>query len=488
MAKRNEQIRPQRVTEPVMASYDGIFRTSFRYPPFSLDKLTQQKGYDTADDMLTMAACRAPFNLKRYAVLADGWEIVPAVMDPFDTRHAEALRYADFVRWCFQNIRSQAGLIQDFRAVLFEILRACWQGYRVSEIGYRYIEEGPYVGRLGYDGFYAKHSKQIGFDLDPRTSQVLHITSYTPGAGSLPGEERRGAVPGGYDFKVPVEKCILYTYNVDSGLPHGDGDWRANYKHWFVLDNIQRFWAIALERWGAPVLIAEAPSEDSAAFTAAQATLDAIRQGAAAVVPENIRYQIATVSQNVFEGFRIAADWHTQQIALNIQANTLSTGAGQNSLALGEVHQETGETVYQFLRRDLESVMYHQVIRRLMEVNFADFDMTLCPRLWLGGQDAGDRLKIAQMFDLLIRDGVVSRRAKFIREVLSLPPLDKEEEQMLNAEQQVEQEAQQQIADARNSGQVAAMSDAEYARAKSVLTEALLATHFASSSDPTPFQ
>ena len=41
------------IEHPVMGSYDGIFVNSYRYAPFNPDKLTSQKGFNTADDMLT---------------------------------------------------------------------------------------------------------------------------------------------------------------------------------------------------------------------------------------------------------------------------------------------------------------------------------------------------------------------------------------------------------------------------------------------------
>jgi Protein of unknown function (DUF935) len=462
------------ITTPRMAAYDGIYSSSYRFAGFTPDKLLSQKGWDVPEDMLNMAACRAPFNLKRYSILSQDWEIVPAVTDPFDTRNEQATYYAGFVRWCLTNIESPSGMEQDFRNVLFEMLRACWDGFRVSEIGYEYLEDGPYQGLLGYNGFYAKHSKQIGFEIDPRTGSVLHITSYTPGTVAFgPGQQM--TVPGGYDFDVPVERCALYTYNGDANLPFGMGDWRACYKHSWSLDNINRFWIKALERWGGPVLIAQGSAGGNLADVAS--TLDNIRDGGSAVLPDNVKFQLVQAATGVFDGYRMAAMWHEQQIAKNIQSNTLSTGEGARvgSMALGEVHQDTGETVYDYIRRGVEGVVNTQIIRRLCRLNFADFDMALCPRLVLGGQDEGDRLATMQMYDIAIKDGVVSKTAKFIREDLGMPPLDPEEQKQLEQEAQAAQEAQQQLADAKLSGRATAMNDHETARALDILTRAISA-------------
>ena len=60
-----------------------------------------------------------------------------------------------------------------------------------------------------------------------------------------------------------------------------------------------------------------------------------------------------------------------------------------------------------------------------------------------------------------------------MREELGLPPLDADEERGLAQEQTVRQEAQSQLADARNSNRIAPMSDAQAERAAELLTMAL---------------
>ena len=151
---------------------------------------------------------------------------------------------------------------------------------------------------------------------------------------------------------------------------------------------------MALERWGAPVLIAQYPAGNTRAMQDAQTALDSIRQGAAPVLPENVKYELVSVVSQVFDGFLNAIRYHNEQIATNIQSNTLTTGAGQNSLALGEVHQDTGQTVYDFMRRDLEGVVNQQIIRRLCLLNFADCDTesAAAPASWANGE-SGDRLE-----------------------------------------------------------------------------------------------
>src|SRR5689334_21992976 len=105
---------------PLLGAWDSIFAQSFRLAPYSPDLLTTQKGYDLYDQMLTMAACRAPFNLKRYAVLAKGWRVLPHERgcDPLSADHGSAHELADFVQGLLEEITlPETDQTQDFRRI-----------------------------------------------------------------------------------------------------------------------------------------------------------------------------------------------------------------------------------------------------------------------------------------------------------------------------------------------------------------------------------
>jgi len=459
---RPARLRRSRLDTPIVGAYDGVFAPSFRYPTFSLDTELAQKGYQFVEDMLHMAACRAPFNLKRYAVLQDGWSVEAAVTDPDQSEHAEAQELANRVTLALENIRdTETDLTQDLRSVLFDMMMGAWTGNRLAEIGWQFQADGPLKGKHGFQGIWVKPNKQIGFDVDTQTLAVKNITSYTPG--------------GGYDFDIPVEKCLWFVHNQSANNPQGVGDWRACYKHWFRLDANLKFWAIALERWGSPVLIMQCPASDPAEMENIERTANNIRQGSCPVIADNFRYELVSAPRSVFQGMERSAIWDTQQIALNINSNTLTTSAGQNSLALGKVHQDTALTVYDALARDLEGAFTQQVIRRFVRYNYGDRSLKICPRLRLRKQPEGNALQIAQMLQILIQGGNMPGRSKIVRQQLGLPPLDPEEEKMLDAEQRAAAEAQEQVADARCSGSVPPMSDEDAQSAIAMLTKAIYA-------------
>jgi len=461
-ATRPARLRKSRLDTPLLGAYDGIYAASFRYPTFSLDAMLAKRGYQFVEDMLNLAACRAPFNLKRYSVLQDGWSIEAAITNPNAPDQERAHQLADAVTWALNNIHDHdTDLTQDLRAVLFDMMMGAWTGNRLAEIEWQYLTDGPLKGKHGFRALYVKPNKQIGFDLDERTLAIKNITSYTPG--------------GGYDFDIPVEKCLLYVHNQSAGNPQGVGDWRACHKHWMRLDGNLKFWAMALERWGAPVFIMTYPAGSPAEIGAVQDAADKIRQGSPPILPDNVKYELLAAPRSVFVGKERSAIWDTQQIALNINSNILTTGAGQNSLALGKVHQASAFSVYDALSQDIEGVFTQQVIRRFIRYNYGDAALTICPRLRLRNEPEGDRLQISQMLQVLIQGGNMPGRSKVIREQLGLPPLDPEEERLLDAEQKAGQEAQQQFADGRLSGAVPQMSAVDAERAIAMLTRVLFA-------------
>lgn len=424
----------------LLGAYDGIYTHQFRLAQYNPDLLTTQRGYGVYDDMLTSAACRAPLSVKRYAVLHKGWSILPAVTDPTDTRHEQAKLLADAATYALSNILDPAtDEPQDFRSVLFELLAACWYGFQVSEIEWRYLEEGPWKGRLGFKRFSAKPAQQIGFELDPDTLAVLAIRPYTLGTG--------------YGEPVPTQKVVRYTYNPYKGLPYGQGDGRSAYKHWWRLDATLKFWGVATEVWGIPFLKATYPTGNKQSLETALEVLKKVRQGAPAVFPKDVEAEVvAAAGGGALEIFRSAADWDTQQIARTVLGSTLTSGEGRRtgSMALGKVHENTQDYGLLFVKEDLEALFTGTVLRRFIRYNFGPDAVDLCPRLSLGEWDERDRLKLAQMFSALITDRVIARRAKFIREELGLPPMDEAEESMLEEEAEREREFQQRQADAKN--------------------------------------
>ncbi len=395
--------------ESLVGSYYDTLVPSFRLAPYSPDVFIATKGYKTLDDMLSMIAVRSPLNIIRDAVLYKGWRVVPAVLDQANGDYVQAALMANALEYTLDNIVDASDNGYSFRQDIFELLAAIHYGFRFAEIEWRVMESGPYAGKLGLAQLAHKPCQQIGFDLDARTLRVVGYTSYTPATG--------------YQFGVPPEKALRYTFAPKDSLPYGNGLGRAVYKHSWSLDFLYRFWNIALEQYGSPFILANAPAN---LMNLAAKCLQRIRQGAPAILPDGVEASLKEITGAGIAGFKAAAEHHTQQIAKGYLGATLTSGEGQRvgSMALGKVHQDTQEYNLSGRRVDIEDVINYGLVRRWVRYNWGDAALALAPKFSLGVWDTGDMLQTAQAFAALITSEVMHPAEDQIRERLGLTPID----------------------------------------------------------------
>jgi phage gp29-like protein len=393
----------------LLGAYQAYLATSYRLPPFSDDALLAQKGYAAVEDQLSLSCVRAPFDIIRDAVLTKGWSWEPAFNDTVrDGQRAEKAReIAEALTFDCLNIVDDADNCQDLRQVVRELLVAVHTGFHVTEICWRLHESGPNAGRWGFRCFASKPARQIGFDLDRRTLALNAITSYTPLTG--------------YQFDIPPEKCLLYTYSPKDSLPHGNGLGRVCYKHGWSFDFSLKFLNVAIETFAVPFLLAKAPK---ASLALVRDVLNQVRQGAPPVLPADADAELVELSGGGIASILSAVEMHRQACAMVYLHNTLTSGVGSEggNRALGQVHQDTQQYGLDAIRTDVEMVMTHQLARRWMRYNFGPESMEFCPRFSLGQWDTGDRASLATTFETLVRMGTMHPDEPVIRRSLGLPP------------------------------------------------------------------
>lgn len=405
--------------QSVMGAYDGVFASSYRFAPFNPDALLSARGYQILRDQLTQTAVLTPLNIVRTHVLGKPWEIQPNVQDEASGDYAEAKLYADSLDYHLRNIVNKQGQVQDFRHVLWELASAVHYGFRLTEILWRLDEDGPYAGKWGFRHFSAKPCKQIGFDLDVNTLEINNITSYTPLTG--------------YQLDVPLEKCLLYTFMPEDGLPYGIATGRATYKHSWSLDNLYRFWNICLEVFGTPFLIAKAaPNSDQ--MKKALEVLKSLANGGKAVFPSNVEIQMLEQAVGGETGFLDAIEHHIRQIAYAYEHAVLTSGEGEHGAtsAGSDVHQDTADYQHCFVRTDLENVINQQLIPRYMRYNWGPKSLRLMPRLSLGQWDSVDMQLMASAFSTHISSGVMHPSEPQIRAKSGLKPITPQAQQAMD--------------------------------------------------------
>lgn len=337
----------------------------------------------------------AALSLKRWLPLSEGWRVYPA------DGSAEAAANAAFVRWCFAQM---GGTVE---SLIGDVLDAVAVGFSVVEKVYRVAERGPYHGMLVPDRFVAKDPATVGFKVD-KYGGLEAILFTVPGL--------MNAEP------LPPEKFVHYAYEAKYRSPYGCGDLVKAYRSWWSKDNALKWWALYVEKYGVTPRVAK--YEDGAGTEFQQELLEQLRISASNtefVLPKSVELELVQPDGDggAFERF---VQYHDSELAKAILGNTLLVDEGQRvgSLALGQVHLSVVEAQVRKLKREIEDrVMGEQVIRQMVDLNFAD--VSSYPRFVLPEPRREELEKLVAAISMLIDKGTVSAGEDWIREAVGFP-------------------------------------------------------------------
>lgn len=373
-------------------------------PSYNPDDLVGKRGYSIYDQMQRDAQVQACLQIKKFAVLSRGWEVHPASNDLRDREVAE------FVRFALEDMR---GSILD---VLFNALDALAKGFSVMEINYRIIDREPYRGMIGLASIKSKDPSTFVFDMDEYLN-MRSLRRANDGVVSGMNSRNTGGVPG-----LPPEKFVVYSYSPRYESPYGTSDLRAAYKHYWSKDVLMRFLNVYLEKYGSPT--AKGSYKRGTPRSAQEEllrVLDKVQQQTAIVIPDDVQVELIEAQRGGEAGYLQAMEFHDKQIAKAILCQTLTTDEGTRvgSLALAKVHMDVLKMCLRKLKRDLEeTLMCEQVVRRLVDYNFA---AAAYPSFSLGPLEDRDLDSLANAITKLVSGEVIRPDEAWIREYLGLP-------------------------------------------------------------------
>ena len=330
--KENEDITGE------LSFYKSQYYSKSQIAPYNPDGLVTKKGslgiYQT---MLNDEQVKAVLTMKKHAVLASGWKII-----------GEDEKQNEFVQKCFENISMEDKL--------FEILSALEYGFSVSEMIYD----------KGEDGIVLK-------DIKTRPPQSFEFRTDEHGNLKKDGLIQYGS---GNEIPLPVEKFIIYSYNSEFGNFYGRSDLRAVYRAWFSKDITIKFRNMYNERFGMPLVLA---NYEKSLSKSQQDDLEKIIKNIQAMtaikVPKGVEISFLEALRRGTTDYPQAIKDYDTAITRGILCPNLLgfTDINAGSYALGEKQFDVFIWILEKLRRDLESgVLYKQVIKRLIDLNFAN--------------------------------------------------------------------------------------------------------------------
>ncbi len=293
------------------------------------------------DQMQTDAMVQTALTVKRLAVVAAPWQVVPADASP------AAQARAAFVT---DNFRLMQGSPIN---ILNQAMDAFAHGWSIQELVYEL--RGDHIGLRAVK---AKDARYFGQEFDAY-GNLTHLTL------QLPGEEK---------LSLPPDRFVIMRNRQSPLHSQGQSDLLAAQPHWQAKRQLLSAWKLHLEKFAMPTVLGKyqrglPPEEQSAILRA----LQDLQNNTAIVYPSEIDIDTLGGQKEPSTGFMEAIEFHNREIARAILGQTLTTDEGRRvgSLALGKVHLQVLLLQINAIRRELaDVVMTEQVIRPLVELNF----------------------------------------------------------------------------------------------------------------------
>jgi phage gp29-like protein len=368
--------------------------------PIVQDDVVQKKGSADYDLMRHDPDVKAALLIKTAGVLSQGWEISAGV-EKEDPLYAKATEQKDFIEAVFSDMNgSLDDILED---MLYDSL--LW-GISLTEKIWALDKDSGFITLAQMK---PKDPRLYEFEQDD-FGNVTHLYVTSKGGRT----------------EVDIPKFIRMSYNNVHDEPWGTSDLRGAYLYWQVKRNLVKWWSAYLERFADPLLHGTYPSGTSQAdIDKLFKALQSLQQETVMTHGEGTIVELLESSGKTTTDFNTALDYYGKQIVKAILGQTLATeqGSKAGSYAQAKVHKDTLETYIRKLKRSLEETMNEQVIRDLIDLNFAD---RVYPNFALSLNDT-DVVQLSQAIYQMITAGEVIPGEEWIRPALGWPERPQEE-------------------------------------------------------------
>lgn len=284
--------------------------------------------------------------------------------------------------------------------------------------------------------------------LDP-TSVELRMTQFEDNSYGVGAVVQKA---GFNDVEVPAGKCIIKTYG-DSTTPYGRSLLRRCYRWWSFKKAIPKLWAVALERFGMPILHAKTHGNTKAVDNL-KVSLANLESRSYIVTDTETEINAVSSTGVISDSYSLAEEYCDKMIYRAMFLPPL-LGAGEygGSYSLGKVHMDQFDKTVTALAVDYIDTELECLWRPLIEWNFGPQDNY--GNFIINDLISSDEKKILSEMTLnLANSGVIDPDSdrNWIREQLGLPEADEnavfprwqlENQKYENSEENLSQDAQE---------------------------------------------
>ena len=226
------------------------------------------------------------------------------------------------------------------------------------------------------------------------------------------------------EIEIPAGKCIIKTYG-DNTTPYGKSLLGKCYRWWSFKKAIPKMWAVALERYGTPMLAGKTDNpEDRKKLAVAFSNIYSNPH-----IVTNKETEIQTVftpNGEISAGYQSALEMCDKMMYRAIFLPSL-LGSGENggSYSLGQVHLELFNATAAALAEDYADTELECLWRPLIEWNYGTQE-NYGSFIINGAMPTSEKLTLSSMMLNLAGAGVIdpSSDRKWMREMLGLPDIE----------------------------------------------------------------
>jgi SPP1 gp7 family putative phage head morphogenesis protein len=362
------------------------------------------------------------FEVLRVATLARGYDI-----NYHGKKPELGSKMVEYIEWNFDNVNTQLEYRGGFTLSLHSFFDAVWAGYAVQEVVWYYNEERKQVCLKKLKPLPPEH---ISFRTNEKDNLLGVYLPYFSDQGTTEEEKK-------YGVKIPLNRSLIWTFNKEQSSYKGVSAFAPIYKYWYLKDFILKFWSIFTERYGAPFVFGLTKKKRMGAMKTALKKIMTKTEFVGIKDQDELKILETAHDGNHFEKF---IEYCDEMILRGILVPSLIIGAGntKGTKTLGQTHFGVFEWRINDMQRQLEDVV-NLLIKWMIDLNFKDVDVY--PTITFRPLTETDRRTLAQTFDLLIKNLVISPFETWMREELGLPDADKETVELLKRAWEMKQQS-----------------------------------------------
>jgi len=342
------------------------------------------------------ATVRSAYNLLKFSILSRNWKIISGKDDKKSQTIIDSLKYT------FEHMDGRLD------GSMSNVLTSVLYGFSVSEIVFDRFKVGKFSGKIGV--------KKIK-GLDPET-----ITFVTSRKGDLQKvlQSRVQDAFGAKPITLPLDRLIIHTNEKEFGNYYGSARLRSVYEHWFIKRVITRFWNIALERFGMPIVVGTVPAKSDLENMKSILSNLQSKSSIAKLDGWNVEALETGIGRSSGGDYQSCIDYHNSQIlkAMLIPESLMGGSAG-GSFAKSKVEFDMFQIMIRSLEKDLCGIIENSLIKPLVFFNYGQQENY--PQFVFEPLTKAEFLELAKVFSLLVRNGVIGSEETWIRDMLKVP-------------------------------------------------------------------